>query len=235
MATTADTSNPSPVPLSAEQLFDAVGPAYEAAFAACDPQQKSIAWLLSQLSQSCISPAKIVDIGCGTGKPVVHDLAKAGHDVLGIDISSAMISSARERVPFPNAKFEKLDFRDFNPPAESYDAVTAYFSLIAGVTQEEIKQTLKRMYGFVKPGGFLVWATVPIAAENLELKWMGKLTIVSSLSPEDAVRAVKDAGFEVLEESTSQYLPRAVEAGICEEGDVWEEPHLFVYARKPVA
>lgn len=235
MATTTETSGPAPTPLSAEQLFDTVGPAYEAAFAACDPQQKSIAWLLAQLAENSISPAKIVDIGCGTGKPVVHDLARAGHDVLGIDISAAMIDAARERVPFPNAKFEKLDFREFNPPAASYDAVTAYFSLIAGVTQAEIRDTLKRVYGFVKPGGYLVWATVPIAAENLELRWMGNLTIVSSLSPEDAVQAVKDAGFEVVEESTSTYLPKAVEAGICAEGDVWEEPHLFVYARKPAA
>ncbi|KAK4215613.1 S-adenosyl-L-methionine-dependent methyltransferase [Rhypophila decipiens] len=231
MTATETAEAPAPTPLSAEQLFDAVGPAYETAFENLDTQHKSIRWLLDQLPSS---GAKIVDIGCGTGKPVCYLLAEKGHDVLGIDISGAMIDAARERVT--KAKFEKLDIRDFNPPSESFDAVTAYFSLIAGVSQDEIRATLKRVFGFLKPGGFLVWSTVPLDADNLNLSWMGRPTVVSSLGPEDALAAVKDAGFEIVEEMRSQYLPKgAVEAGICGEGDIWEEPHLFVYAKKPTA
>jgi len=234
MATTAEPTE-TPKPLSAEDLFDAVGPAYETAFASLETLPASITWLLTELSKpegpSNGSTARIVDIGCGTGVPACSKLADAGHDVLGIDISSAMIHAARERVP--NATFEKLDFRHFNPSPDSFDAVTIFFSLIAGVTPDEIRGFIKKAFQFVKPGGYLVWSTVPLAAENLPLAWMGRHTTVSSLSPEDAIDAVAEAGFTVVEVNKSVFLPKGYEAGICKEEDVWEEPHIFIYARKP--
>jgi ubiquinone/menaquinone biosynthesis C-methylase UbiE len=175
------TEAPAETSLSAEQVFDAVGPAYEAAFEGLPEQAASVKWLLSQLEAAGTKRAKTVDIGCGTGKPLCWALAGAGHDVLGIDISSAMIAAARERVPA--AKFEQTDIRNFSPPDSSFDAATVYFSMIASVTQEEIREFIARIYGFIKPGGLFVFATVPIR------------------QPED----------------------------------VWEETHLFVYAKKPVS
>lgn len=215
-------------PLSAEALFDDVGPAYESAFAKCEPQAASIEWIKSQLADK--KPAKIVDIGCGTGRPVVSELANAGHRVLGIDISGAMIEAAQKNVP--NAQFEKKDVKDFSPQAESLDAITVYFSMIAGVTQDEIRENIKKIYGWLKPGGIFVFATVPVAGNNLEIKWMGRPVVVSSLPAEEAVEAVKQAGFEVVKDEVSTFTPSAAEAGICKAEDVWEEPHLFVYAKK---
>src|SRR5207247_5317319 len=40
----------------------------------------------------------VVDAGCGSG-PLAGHLVEAGYDVLGIDVSPAMIRLARERVP----------------------------------------------------------------------------------------------------------------------------------------
>ena len=56
--------------------------------------------------------------------------------------------------------------------------------------------------------------------------------MVSSLSPEEVTEAIKKAGFEMIKSESSKYLPKAAEAGICDWEDVWEEDHLFVYARK---
>ncbi|KAK3313109.1 S-adenosyl-L-methionine-dependent methyltransferase [Apodospora peruviana] len=227
----ATSEQPLPAPLSAEALFDAVGPAYEVAFEEQTDQDASVDWLISELAAKSIRPAKTVDIGCGTGRPVCSKLADAGHDVLGIDLSGAMITSAKERVP--NASFEKLDIRDFNPPADSYDVATAYFSLIAGVTQDEIRGFMAKIFGFVKPGGLLVWGTVPLPVESEQIAWMGKPITVSSLAPEGAVDAVKKAGWEVVKEVQGVFKPKGAEAGICKQEDVWEETHLYIYARKP--
>ncbi|KAK3348580.1 S-adenosyl-L-methionine-dependent methyltransferase [Lasiosphaeria hispida] len=221
-----------PTPLSTEAVFDLVGPAYEDAFAGLPTQAASIQWILSQLSAAGISPAKTVDIGCGTGKPVCFDLAAAGHDVLGLDISGAMVHAARARVPL--ARFEKVDIRDFRPGAGTYDVATAYFSLIAGVTQDEIRGVLAQVFGILKPGGLFVWSTVPLDAEKADISWMGKPVTVSSLAPEAAVEAVKAAGFVVEHEAVTKFTPKGAEAGICKPEDVWEETHLFVYAKKPV-
>ncbi|KAK3386058.1 methyltransferase type 12 [Podospora didyma] len=215
---------------STEAIFDAVGPAYEAAFAGLPSLADAISWILPRLPPN----AKALDIGCGTGRPVCSSLAEAGHSVLGIDISSAMLTAARERVPL--ATFEKVDIRDFVPPpdgVQGYDVVTAFFSLIAGVSQEDIRHIIKKMYGYLKPGGIFVWSTVPLPAENLSIAWMGRPVVVSSLAPEASVAAVREAGFEVEKEELSTFRHRGDEVGICKSEDVWEEQHLFVYARKP--
>ena len=219
----------SETPLSAEQVFDAVGPAYEAAFAGLVPQEASIAWLLDQLKDQ--KPAKVLDIGCGTGRPVCYALAEAGHDVLGIDISSAMIEDARKKVP--KASFQKVDVSDYKPGAESLDAVTVYFSMIASVTQDQIRKNIENIYGWLRPGGVFVFATVPVAGNNMTIRWMGHPVVVSSLTVEDTLAAVRDVGFNVVHHEASNFLPHGAEAGICKAEEVWEEPHVFIYARKP--
>jgi ubiquinone/menaquinone biosynthesis C-methylase UbiE len=216
-----------PTPYTAAATFDSVGPAYESAFASCEPQAASIQWLLSKLPSK---GSKILDIGCGTGRPVCSTLADAGHDVLGIDVSDVMLQAARSNVK--NSRFEQIDYRNFKADGESFDAITVYFSLIAGVTQDNIREAFQQIYKWLKPGGLFVFATVPVAGNNLEIKWMGRLVVVSSLTAEDSVDAIKAAGFEILDEKQHTFLPKAVEAGICKEEDIWEETHLFVYAKK---
>ena len=233
MSTTAtDNQSPNaPTALSAEQVFDSVGPAYEAAFEGLPEQLDSVQWLLAKLAATGRSGAKIVDIGCGTGKPVCWGLAEAGHDVLGIDISGAMIAAAKERVP--KASFAQMDIRDFEPAPGSFDAVTIYFSLIAGVTQAEIRSFMAKVYGFLKSGGLFVFATVPLSVEGMQISWMGRPVVVSSLAPEEAAAAIRDAGFTIEREALSKFTPKGAAAGICNEEEVWEETHLFVYAQKP--
>ncbi|KAK0649187.1 S-adenosyl-L-methionine-dependent methyltransferase [Cercophora newfieldiana] len=218
-----------------EALFDEVGATYEEVFADLQPIHAAIQWVLSELSAANIHPAKTVDIGCGTGRPICSSLAQAGHDVLGIDISGSMIAEAQKRVPLPNATFTKIDTLEFNPPPGSFDVVTLTFSLIAGVTQDEIRQVIAKLYAMLKPGGLLVFATVPVEGNNVEIKWMGRPVTVSSLSPGDTVGEIKKVGFEIVKEEESKYHPiKASSLGLCGPEDVWEETHLWVYARKPV-
>ncbi|KAK5164587.1 uncharacterized protein LTR77_009793 [Saxophila tyrrhenica] len=215
-------------PLTAEQVFDDVGPAYEKAFANLEPQAAAVQWVIDQLRE--MNSAKCLDIGCGTGRPTCEELANAGHDVLGIDISGAMVADASKKIP--NAKFEKLDMAEYNPALESFDAITVFFSMIASVTQDQIRENIRRIYHWLKPGGVFVFATVPVAGNNLEIKWMGRPVVVSSLTAEEAVECIRTTGFKVEYDAVSAFTPHAVEAGICEKDDVWEEPHVFVYARK---
>ncbi|CAK7231087.1 hypothetical protein SCUCBS95973_007794 [Sporothrix curviconia] len=226
--------------LTAAEVFDSVGPAYEDAFTGLPTQAAAIDWLVQQLKASpatAAGGAKIVDVGCGTGRPACSVLADAGHDVLGIDISEEMLKAARARVP--NATFELIDVRAFierqKAHPESLDAVTVFFSLIAGVTQDDIRAVLSGLAGLLKPGGFLVFSTVPIPVNNESIKWMGRPVVVSSLSPEEGVAAVKAAGLEVKYDAVTKFKPQGAEVGICQPDEVWEESHLFVYAQKPVA
>lgn len=219
-------------PYSVVETYNALGTSYETAFANVPAQVRSLQWLISQLPPR----SKILDLGSGTGRPTASMLVDGGHQVKGIDISPVMVSAARERVP--GAHFEEGDARTYQPGAEemgSFDAVTSYFSFIAAVSHADITNLPKRVHSWLKPGGYFVsgWVCPPdLKAENLELKWMGKDVVVSVLPREEVVKAIEEAGFEVLEKIEESYLPKAVEAGICKEGEVWDEPQVFVCARK---
>ena len=253
-----NTTSPPPAthaqpPRDPQKLWDSIGPAYEDAFAGLTPQLKSLHWILSQLSSSPHTPdtsantgtdpkahrAKFLDIGCGTGRPVCSTLAAAGHDVLGIDISSEMIGAARERVP--EARFEVADLRVWTPPGTKgddiggggFDVITAYLSLIC-MSRSEIKDTISNIHAWLKPGGFFVFATVPSEANEETITWLGREMVVSGFTVEEIKRLFEDEiGFEVLRFEESKFLPTAVEAGLVErEENNWAEAHLFVYARK---
>lgn len=220
---------------STEALYDDIGPAYEQAFEGLEPQLASIQWVLTELKAApgLSQTVKTVDIGCGTGRPVCEAFATNGYDVLGVDLSTAMVEAARKNVPA--AKFEKVDMREFLQSAvpESFDVATVYFSMLAGVTQDDIRSCIAGIALLLKPGGLFVFATVPVDGNCLQLTWMGRQSIVSSLSAEDAVAQIQKVGFEIVHQQITQFLPRGAEAGICKPEDVWEETHLFVYARKP--
>ena len=212
-------------------LWDSIGPAYEDAFHGLRTQLTSIDWILSELEKSSIEKARTLDIGCGTGRPVCSRLADAGHDAQGIDISPEMIKAAEQRVP--NAKFLVADLTSWSPDGEEFDVITAYFSMIASLSQDQIKETIKRIYSWLKPGGLFVFATVPVEANNVEIKWMGRDVVVSGLSPESFGEWFRDVGFEVVKEEESKFTPKGIEAGLTKNSeDVWEEAHLFIYAKK---
>jgi SAM-dependent methyltransferase len=229
----ASESPTTPATHDSRTLWDSVGAKYEKAFEGLPSQLRSLEWITSQLFSAGIKPAKCLDIGCGTGRPVCQHLVEAGHEVLGIDISPEMIKTAEGHVPV--AKFEVADIKSWTPPngEASYDLITAYFSLIANLTQDEIRSTIQRIHSWLKLGGIFVFATVPVPANNAEIKWMGRDVIVSGLSVEEFGQWFKEVGFEVVNKEESSFLPKGFEAGlVASREEVWEEGHLFIYARK---
>ena len=54
--------------------------------------------LAEMLRQNGIASGLVIDLGCGSGI-LSHAISQAGYDVLGIDISDAMVAMARGRVP----------------------------------------------------------------------------------------------------------------------------------------
>lgn len=224
MAATVDPST-----YSAATTFGELGSKYEEAFDRVPVQVRSVEWIISQLPPK----AKVVDVGCGTGKPACDMLVKAGLDVTGIDITPQMIEIAQTQVP--GGRYEVADSRQWEPPSGngSLNGVVSYFAFLAAVTQADIEKFFQRAYGWLRPGGVFVWGTVPVEGENVPLKWMGYEVIVSSLSAEANLEAIKKAGFTIEKHENEPYMPKGAEAGICKPEDVWEEDHLIVYCRKP--
>ncbi|KAK5681642.1 hypothetical protein LTS10_006175 [Elasticomyces elasticus] len=191
---------------SVADTYTDIGPAYQDAFREVPLQMRSLQWITSQLPKG----SRVVDVGCGTGMPAVQAFAEAGYDVRGFDITPVMIEAARRQVP--GARLEVADARSWEPSTTDLplDCVYSSFAHLAGVDQSEIRKFFQRASSWLRPGG----------------------VVVSSLSAEGTARAIEDAGFVIATQETESYTPKGVEAGICQAEDVWEERHLFVYARK---
>ncbi|KAJ8612973.1 hypothetical protein MRB53_037181 [Persea americana] len=222
---------PSPRAMTAEQLFDDVGPAYEQAYADQAESKHATDWIIAELSAKSIKRGRLLDVGCGTGRPVCSRLADTGHDVLGIDVSGVMVEHARKAVP--NASFEKIDIRSFQADEGSFDAITSFFALLTDMTHQDIRDVITSIYKWLKPGGCFVLGTCPLSGPEMqEERWLGRMSTISSLDVDEFLRVITGCGFEVVHHSLTYLTPRAEEAGLCKQEDVWEEPRLHIHALK---
>lgn len=122
-----------------------------------DFARNSAPGLLEILRQAGITTGLVVDLGCGSGL-WARELAGAGYDVLGIDISAAMIDIARKRVP--RAEFQVGSLLKAKLP--KCDAVTSLgecfnYLFDKNNSVSELRRLFRRVYGALKPGGLLIF------------------------------------------------------------------------------
>jgi SAM-dependent methyltransferase len=101
--------------------------------------------------------ASVVELGCGSGI-TARRLTDAGHDVLGIDQSPALIALARERAP--RARFEVGSF--VSEPLPACDAVLAIGEVLnylfdEGNTRAALAGLFARIHAALRPGGLLLF------------------------------------------------------------------------------
>ncbi len=95
--------------------------------------------------------ARVLDVGCGTGR-WVRRLEKHGLSVVGIDQSSEMLSLARKRgtlSPMVSGEVQNLPFHD-----ESFECVSAV-TVIQHIPPHEQVRALSEMVRVLRPGGYL--------------------------------------------------------------------------------
>ncbi|MFF5252847.1 class I SAM-dependent methyltransferase [Streptomyces leeuwenhoekii] len=205
---------------TAAAVFDALGAAYEQAFAGSEAHRRSLRWLLGRLAPG----SRVLDVGSGTGRPTAETLAAAGHEVLGIDVSPVMVELAARQVP--GAEFRRADIRDVALEEGSFDAVCVYFSLLQ-MGRADQAAVVRRLVRALRPGGHLALATVPLDVQDAEGVFMGQPVRVTSFSPDGVTALVREAGLEVLAREQVLFTPAHPDAA--------PEPHLFVHGRRAAA
>jgi len=96
--------------------------------------------------------AAVLDIGCGCGLPVCHELVRHA-SVTGIDISPAMIALARRNVSA--STFICGDIMSAEFPDSSFDAITAFYAVFH-LPKQEHEELFRRIHRWLKPNGYLM-------------------------------------------------------------------------------
>ncbi|MCE7741307.1 MAG: class I SAM-dependent methyltransferase [Candidatus Heimdallarchaeota archaeon] len=139
--------------------------------------------------------AKILDVGCGTGIPVVRYLVRKGYGVTGVDISGKMLELARKNVP--EAEYFRYDMNELDFEDSSFHGITALYSLFH-VPKEKHFDVFRNFYRMLKPEGVLFFCVGPEGGDDLS-QFLGGIDMFwSNYPPEKTTELVKEAGFNVL-------------------------------------
>ena len=102
-----------------------------------------------------LKPRLVCDLACGTGNMTIR-LAERGYDMIGIDLSAAMLSKAREKSP-ENILYLNQDMREF----ELYGTVDSIICLCDSINYitdpDELLEVFKLVNNYLDPGGLFIF------------------------------------------------------------------------------
>ncbi|MEM7718614.1 MAG: class I SAM-dependent methyltransferase [Pseudomonadota bacterium] len=132
---------------------------------------------------------RVLDLGCGTGKPIAAWLINEGFRLTGMDFSAKMLDIARGR--WPDGDWREGDMRHLSLGL-AFDGIIGWNSFYH-LTPDEQRATLPRLADHLAPGGRLL---VTVGARAGEVTGtVGEETVYhASLSPAEYTAALEDCG-----------------------------------------
>jgi SAM-dependent methyltransferase len=185
--------------------YDGIGERYNSAFPNREAQLRCGGWLLEQLRP----PARVLDLGSGTGLPTARQLVDGGLAVTGVDISPRMCDLAAANVP--GARFLNTDVMSLDPADGSYDAAVAFFSFL-NLPRHGIASALRLVHTLLRPGGLFCIAMVESDIDDVVIPFLGRHLRVSGYLRDELRAEVESAGFSVEEEKAISYAPASTQA-----------------------
>ncbi|MGW1866425.1 class I SAM-dependent DNA methyltransferase [Streptomyces mauvecolor] len=115
------------------------------------PYERSVLALFAELVQAT-GGGPVADVGCGPGRITAH-LRGLGLDAFGIDLSPAMVETARRE--HPGLRFEVGSMTDLDLADASVAGLVAWYSLIH-VPDDEVGPVFAHFRRVVRPGGLVL-------------------------------------------------------------------------------
>jgi cyclopropane fatty-acyl-phospholipid synthase-like methyltransferase len=169
--------------------YDRIADEYFEQFGQSSVRAAKLAALIAKLPER----ATVLDLGCGAGEPVAREFVTHGFRVTGVDVSLGQIERARGNVP--EATFIHTDMTSVQFPAETFDAVSAFYS-ITHVPRNEHAALVQRIATWLRPSGLFV-ASFGSSEGDWLGEWLGIPMFFSHHDPEETKRLIHDAGLRL--------------------------------------
>lgn len=146
---------------------------------------------------------RVLDLGCGAGVPIAKKLAERA-SVVGVDISATQVALAREKVP--EASFINVDMMVVEFPPESFDGISAFFSL-THLPREEHAAMLRRIATWLRPGGVFVASMGDNSSNDaIENDWLGAAMFFSHFDAATNRQLIRLAGLQPIHEEVVEHI-----------------------------
>jgi ubiquinone/menaquinone biosynthesis C-methylase UbiE len=125
--------------------------------------QAAEAWMLAQYAPSL--PARILDLGCGAGR-VTLALAPQGYEVVGLDITAAMVQAAHTLTAQKNlhGDFVQADLTQLPLTNDSFEVALIFIAAIQHIEGRAQRQAaLRQIARILKDDGVLILALDNVA------------------------------------------------------------------------
>lgn len=137
--------------------------------------------------------SEILDLGCGSGKPIADYLIQHDHKITGVDSSDVMIEMAGQN--FPEHYWLQADMRtvEFD---QKFNAILAWDSFFH-LTPNDQRQMFRQFARFAQQGTVLMFSSGPSHGEAIG-DMFGDALYHASLAPEEYRALLKQSGFKVI-------------------------------------
>lgn len=176
-----------------EEGYDRIGQRYADDLGASRQELRSryVSYLVNALPRG----SDLLDLGCGAGTPTTKRLAEH-FTVTGVDISQRQVERARLTVP--KATFIRADMASLRLPPGSFDAVTAFFSIIH-VPRDEQPDLLRSIAAWLRPNGmFFATMTAKGKETDFDKRWLGAPMFWSGFDSDANKGMVREAGLDIV-------------------------------------
>ncbi len=142
---------------------------------------------------AALSPGDtILDVGCGSGRPIAASLLDAGFQVTGVDSSARLVAHAARDLP--GGRFLHADMRTLDLGG-AFTGILAWHSLFH-LSPDDQRRTLPRLLTHAGPRATVLFSSGPALGHVLG-DWRGEPLYHGSLDPTEYHAGLTAAGFRV--------------------------------------
>lgn len=134
----------------------------------------------------------VLDLGCGTGRPIAEHILSKGHHVTGVDQAEELLELARAR--YPSAMWIHDRIETFSP-AQRVNAIVCWDALFH-IDRTEHEPLLSRFAAMLLPGGRLMLTVGGSDHPAFTDTMYGQTFFYDSYPPDKVLALLASVGFD---------------------------------------